>query len=144
MKQILTIAALAAIAIGFTGCGGLSDMAKNGKLQVGHTSTIHGGFGKVGIPLGSYGSLGIMGGVGYETESDFINPTGTNVTSSSIGLVTHSRNKQNLAGLGGGSSTNSASGAVVEGSDDSMVFFAGPATINDASTNRNTNASGAK
>lgn len=129
MKKSITVIAIAAAAI-LAGCSSVN------KNQVGHATTLHGGFGKIGIPLGSMGALGVMGGVGYMQEEDFINPTGSNVTAAPLGFVVHSRNKQTVNGVSSGTSTNGTSGIVVEGSDDSQTIFGGQVEINDATTNR--------
>ena len=127
---VLTI--IAVMAAMLTGCANLK------QDQLGHSVTLHGGFGKIGIPLPGGNALGVMGGVGYVQEIDFKNPTGSNVVAAPLGFVTHSRNKQTVNGISGATGTNSASGIIVEGSDDSVAIWGGAASVTDNTTNRST------
>ena len=133
-NYLLATLAIAAICAMMFGC------STSNINQVGHSSTLHGAGTDIGIPLGSYGKLGVRIYGGYMQDTDFINPTGTNVTAAPLGFVSHSRNRQvasALSALGSGTSTNANANAL-DGSDDSTVIFAGPVNINDGSTNRNT------
>ena len=130
MKKTLAIAITAGLVL--VGC------SSTNKQQVFNITTIHGAGGKIGIPLGSSESLGMLGFFGYAQIASGINPTGSNINSAPLSFVAHSRNKQTLNAVSTSSTSTNANGNITEGSDDSMIISAGPADVNDASTNRNT------
>jgi hypothetical protein len=123
------------------GCVSLVGCSTDNVQQVFHHSVLHGGFIKLGVPLGSSGALGVQAGIGYYATDDGINPTfhGTNVYSAPMSFATHSRNKQ--TGFGGSATTNSTA-STLQGSDDSSAINLGSGTVTDeVTTNQNISAS---
>ena len=142
MNKILSLVLVAAVAcaaaLTTTGCAfhaASAPVAQPAQIkptishQVLDSTSADGFWGKIGIPMGSFGALGFQFGVGRLNNTAAVNPV-SNQTSHApaLAVLVGGKGAQSLTGTGGQSNTNAAAGMTDKGADFSIVSMGEAAT----------------